>query len=107
SSGTVHRAAVTALLPQDFRPPPGAPLAAALGIHERLAALQRLDAGEATPTDLDLVGDDWELPRRAAAVLARFGLAHLPLDRPLGAVSGGEATRVALAGLALGRPDFL
>jgi ATPase subunit of ABC transporter with duplicated ATPase domains len=53
------------------------------------------------------VGDDWDLPERAAAVLARFGLAHLPLDRPVGAVSGGEATRVALAGLALGRPDFL
>src|SRR5690606_40256138 len=29
------------------------------------------------------------------------------LDRPVGAVSDGEATRVALAGLALGRPDFL
>jgi ATPase subunit of ABC transporter with duplicated ATPase domains len=40
-------------------------------------------------------------------VLARFGLGHLQLDRPVGTVSGGEATRVALVGLALGRPDFL
>jgi ATPase subunit of ABC transporter with duplicated ATPase domains len=96
-----------AVLPQEFRPPPGAPLAVVLGIEERLEALRRLEAGEATPADLDRVGDDWELPERAAAVLARFGLAHLPLDRSVGAVSGGEATRVALAGLALGRPDFL
>jgi len=107
SSGTVHRACAVAVLPQEFRPPPEAPLAVVLGIDERLAALRRMEAGEATVADVETVGDDWDLPERAAAVLARFGLAHLPLDRPVGAVSGGEATRVALAGLALGRPDFL
>jgi ATPase subunit of ABC transporter with duplicated ATPase domains len=107
SSGAVHRAGAIAVLPQDFRPPPDSPLAAVLGIEERLEALRRLEAGHATAADLELVGDDWDLPERAAAVLARFGVAHLPLDRPVGAVSGGEATRVALAGLALGRPDFL
>jgi ATPase subunit of ABC transporter with duplicated ATPase domains len=66
-----------------------------------------MEAGESTLADLELVGDEWELPERAAAVLARFGLSHLSPDRPVGTVSGGEATRVALAGLALGRPDFL
>jgi ATPase subunit of ABC transporter with duplicated ATPase domains len=106
-SGTVHRAGAVAVLPQDFRPPPEAPLAAVLRIADRLSALRRAGAGTATLADLDLVGDEWDLPERAAAVLTRFGLAHLPLDRPVGAVSGGEATRVALAGLALGRPDFL
>ncbi|HET7551734.1 MAG TPA: ABC-F family ATP-binding cassette domain-containing protein [Gemmatimonadaceae bacterium] len=107
SSGTVHRAAAVAVLPQDFRPPPDAPLAAVLGVDEQLAALRRMEAGEATLADLELVGDDWDLRERAATVLARFGLVHLSLDRPVGTVSGGEATRVALAGLALGRPDFL
>lgn len=107
SSGTVHRSCSAAVLPQDFRPPPDAPLAVVLGVEERLSALRRLDAGEATVHDLELIGDDWDLPERSAAVLARYGLGHLPLDRPVGAVSGGEATRVALAGLALGRPDFL
>ncbi len=107
SSGTVRRAAVAAMLPQDFRPEPEAPLATALGIQERLSALLRMETGEGTLADLELVGDDWELPDRATAALARFGLAHLQLDRPIGTVSGGEATRVALAGLALGRPDFL
>lgn len=107
SSGTVHRTGLVAVLPQDFRPAPDAPLSVVLGIEERLAALGRLEAGEGSPADVELIGDDWDLPDRAAAVLARFGLAHLPLDRPAHAVSGGEATRVALAGLALGRPDFL
>jgi len=107
SSGQVHRACAVAVLPQDFRPPPNAPLSVVLGIENRLAALRRTAAGSATADDIDLIGDDWELPERAAAVLARFGLAHLSLDRAVGEVSGGEATRVALAGLALGQPDFL
>ncbi len=107
SSGTVHRTGPVAVLPQDFHPAPEAPLSVVLGVEERLAALRRMEAGAAVVADLDRVGDDWDLPERAAAVLARFGLGHLPLDRPVGAVSGGEGTRVALAGLALGRPDFL
>ena len=107
SSGSVHHAAVVAVLPQDFRPEPEAPLSVVLGIHDRLLALQRMEAGHGTLADIELVGDDWELPAHAAAALARFGLEHLSLDRPVGTVSGGEATRVALAGLALARPDFL
>ncbi|MBR9988879.1 MAG: ABC-F family ATP-binding cassette domain-containing protein [Gemmatimonadetes bacterium] len=107
SSGTVHRACAVAVLPQEFRPDPDAPLSSVLRIDERLAALRRMSSGTGTGADLELVGDDWDLPERATAVLARFGLGHLALERPVGAVSGGEGTRVALAGLALGRPDFL
>jgi ATPase subunit of ABC transporter with duplicated ATPase domains len=107
SSGTVHRTCAVAVLPQEFRPDPHAPLTAVLRIDDRLAALRRMSSGDGTAADLELIGDDWDLPERAFAVLARFGLGHLSLDRPVGAVSGGEGTRVALAGLALGRPDFL
>jgi ATPase subunit of ABC transporter with duplicated ATPase domains len=107
SSGSIQRMAVVAMLPQDYRPPSEAPLTVILSIEERLAALRRMDAGAATLADLEIIGEDWDLPERAAAVLARFGLSHLSLDRPVGTVSGGEGTRLALAGLALGAPDFL
>ena len=106
-AGTIHRNVGVAVLPQDLTPQPSAPLAVALGIDERIGALRRLAAGEGTTADLETVDDEWDLPERAEAALSRFGIEHLPLDRPLGAISGGEATRVALARLALGRPDFL
>ncbi|HEX2165735.1 MAG TPA: ABC-F family ATP-binding cassette domain-containing protein [Longimicrobiales bacterium] len=107
SSGSVHRSAAVAVLPQDFSPAAQAPLAVVLRIEERLAALRRMAAGEASVADLELAEGAWDLRERVAAVLARFGLARIPLDRAVGEVSGGEATRVALAGLALGNPDFL
>ncbi len=107
SSGAVHRDGSVAVLAQDFRPEPAAPLSVVLGIDARLAALRRLDAGVGTAEDLELVGDAWDLRERAYVVLAEFGLAHLSLERAVGDVSGGEATRAALAGLTLQRPDML
>ena len=40
-------------------------------------------------------------------LLTRFGLTDRALDTPLGALSGGEKTRAALAALLLARPDIL
>ena len=79
-----------------------------LGVRTRLDALERVLAGGPDQTDFDLVGDDgWDLPERVRASLDRVGLGHLPLDRVLASVSGGEATRLALAGALLERPDLL
>ncbi len=107
AGGTVRRLAPVAVLPQEFRPSAHAPLSVLLRIEGRLSALRRLEAGRGGVADVALLGNEWDLPARARRVLAHYGLGQLPLDRPFGAVSGGEATRIALAGLALGRPDFL
>lgn len=105
--GTVQRRGTLAYLPQNFQLAVDGTLADVLGVGERLAALDRVYAAEPEPGDLERVGDDWDLRDRAQAALARFGVCHLPLDRPVTGVSGGEGTRVALAGLMLRRPDFL
>src|SRR5688500_14018447 len=67
ASGTVHRTCAVAVLPQDFRPPPDAPLAAVLGVADRLRALERLERGVATVADVEVVDDDWDLRERAHA----------------------------------------
>ncbi len=43
----------------------------------------------------------------APRVLARLGLDHLPPDLPVAALSGGQKTRLALAGLLIHRPRLL
>ncbi len=88
--------------------PGGAPtLAHALGIAPTLAALARIEAGSVDPSDFDRVEGRWDLRERGEAALARFGLGHLPLDRPTGSLSGGELTRVSLCGLLLDDPDLV
>jgi ATPase subunit of ABC transporter with duplicated ATPase domains len=107
TTGTVRRAGSVLSLPQDFTPLAGQSVAHVLGVADKLAALARLTAGGGSAEDLALLDDDWGIEARVEAVLDRFGLAHLPLERPLDRLSGGETTRVVLAGLLLGRPDLL
>jgi ATPase subunit of ABC transporter with duplicated ATPase domains len=107
SAGAVVRAGSVGYLPQDFQVRADQPLAGVLGIAGRLARVDRVLAGDASAEDLDLIGGDWDLHERAEAVLDRLGLSHLALDRPVLNVSGGEATRVALAGVLLAEPDYL
>jgi macrolide transport system ATP-binding/permease protein len=51
--------------------------------------------------------DAWDADRRAALVLAGLGLGSLGQDRPLGSVSGGQRSRLALAALLIRRPTAL
>lgn len=70
-------------------------------------ALHAIEAGSVEPSLYDAVGDDWDIESRAVASLERLGLPGSLLDRRIGEVSGGEATRLGLARLLLARPDVL
>ncbi|MFT4936173.1 MAG: ATPase subunit of ABC transporter with duplicated ATPase domains [Pseudoalteromonas distincta] len=76
-----------------------------MGLAEPLARLARIAAGAGSAEDLDLA--DWTLETRLDASLERLGLGGLDLWRPAASLSGGEATRAALAGLLVQRPDLL
>ena len=68
-----------------------------LGVRAVLEALGRVLVGGSEPADLETIGaDGWDLQDRLEARMARLGLGHLPLDRPMAAISGGEATRVSV-----------
>ncbi|MGY0233166.1 ABC-F family ATP-binding cassette domain-containing protein [Longispora urticae] len=51
--------------------------------------------------------DGWGFEARLTDVRQRLGIDHLPDDRPLGRVSGGEQARLMLAGVLLQEPDLL
>ncbi|HEY1930292.1 MAG TPA: ABC-F family ATP-binding cassette domain-containing protein [Caulobacteraceae bacterium] len=105
ASGTVVVAGRVGALRQTFEPPPGSSLARLLGVDDALAVLARIEGGEGADADFDAV--DWTLPQRIDEVLARTGLAGVPLDLPASALSGGQLTRAALAALLLSEPDLI
>ena len=49
----------------------------------------------------------WSLDQRRVEILAALGIHNLGLDTRVGTISGGQRSRVALAGLLLSRPDAL
>jgi ATPase subunit of ABC transporter with duplicated ATPase domains len=107
-------------LPQE---PPGPDLTidrllgAALGEVWRLhGELERLEGQLGDPAALAAYGDaqerfaalgGWALHAQLDGARAALGIAHVPLDAPLGSLSGGEAARALLAGVLLARPTIL
>ncbi|QDB78653.1 ABC-F family ATP-binding cassette domain-containing protein [Georgenia wutianyii] len=91
-------------LPQRLTRAPGATLADLLGVRVTRDALRAVEAGSVDPAHYDAVGTDWDVEGRAAAQLAALDL-PADLDRPVTALSGGEAVLAALAGLLLRRAD--
>ncbi|AMA45776.1 ATP-binding cassette domain-containing protein [Pseudomonas alabamensis] len=106
SEGSVQCTGSIGYLPQWLTPFDGT-VADLLGVRTALEALARIEAGACDPALFDLLDDRWNLPGDVQACLARLGLAHLPLDRPSSALSGGETVRLMLAGLRLGGARIL
>jgi ATPase subunit of ABC transporter with duplicated ATPase domains len=102
TSGTVNRAGVVGVLPQLHAPPPGARLADLLGVGPAWDRLCRIEAEEGTEEDLIET-----LPGRVAAALAEVGLSRRDASDPAAALSGGQMTRAALAGLLVAAPDVI
>ena len=93
------------VLRQALIPPPGATVAALMGVEAALARLRRVEAGEGS--EEDFAEADWTLEARLEAALAEVDLAGVDLERPAAALSGGQVTRASLAGLLAAEPDLL
>ena len=94
-------------VPQNLTLTTGAGVDEALGIAPVLRALNAIEAGNPSEENFALVGGDWDVEERARAVLGRLGLEHVPLDRRIGELSGGEAVLLGLAAQFLRRPGVL
>ena len=55
-------------------------------------------AGSVDPENFDTLGNDWDIGERCRAALDEWGLHNVTPDTPAGSLSGGERTRVMLAG---------
>ncbi len=105
AAGAVVRRGRIGVLRQALAPPPQASIAKTLGLAPALERLARIERGEGS--EEDFAEADWALPARLDAAFAEVGLAGLDPDRPATSLSGGQATRAALAALLAGEPDLL
>jgi ATPase subunit of ABC transporter with duplicated ATPase domains len=104
-TGDVSRTGRIAVLSQNPVSGPQARLADLLGVHAELERLERIEAGRGD--EADFAEADWTLPARIEAALAEVGLEPMDPMGPASTLSGGQATRAALAGLFLQAPDVL
>src|SRR5262245_928018 len=107
SNGAVNRCGRVSYLPQQARFISSATVADAINLAGRIAALEHVERGEGSLCDFDLIADRWDLRERIGQFFSTLGVSHITLDRRVDSLSGGEMTRVRIAGLLLEEPDFL
>jgi len=107
SAGAVNRCGRVSYLPQQARFGPSTTVADAINLARQITAIDSVERGEGTPGDLDLIADRWDLRERIEQVFSKLEVSHISLDRSVESLSGGETSRVRIAGLLLEEPDFL
>lgn len=80
-------------------------VAEALRIDVKLNALREILEGRVTEENMELLNDDWTIEERCHEALAHWGLADLDLTQKMEALSGGQKTKVFLAGIDIHRPE--
>lgn len=84
----------------------GNTIADALGINELVNAFTRVNLGEATIDDIELLEDKWHLPSTWQHLLDSAKLS-VTVESPICQLSGGEQTRLALCRAFLHQDHFL
>lgn len=107
SSGEVAISDTPYLVPQHFGQYDSMTIACALGIGGKIAALRAILAGDLSEDNYTALGDDWDIEERAGRELGSWGLGHVTPDTPLAQLSGGEKTRVFLAGTGIVLPSVV
>ncbi|UOQ75941.1 ATP-binding cassette domain-containing protein [Hymenobacter sp. 5516J-16] len=90
SGGLVHASSPPYYVPQHFGQFNDLTIAQALGIHDKIRALQEILEGQATEANLAVLDDDWTLEERSQEALQQWGLAALHLTQPMASLSGGR-----------------
>ncbi len=107
SGGLVRSEAVPYYIPQIFGQFNELTIAQALQIEDKLKALTEILAGNVSEGNMDLLNDDWTIEERCSEALAYWQLDGLDLNQQMGTLSGGQRTKVFLAGIAIHKPDFI
>lgn len=107
SSGEINREIVPYYVPQVFGQYNQQTIAAALRVDKKLQALKEILAGNVTDDNLTTLNDDWTIEERCTEALHKWGLQQLDITQKMETLSGGQKTKVFLAGIEIHQPGFI
>ena len=107
SSGVIVRLDDLYYIPQHFGQYDSLTIAQALRIERKQQALHAILSGDASNENFVVLDDDWNIEERSIAALDLWGLGQFTLSYPMNLLSGGEKTRVFLAGMDIHHPSVI
>jgi ATPase subunit of ABC transporter with duplicated ATPase domains len=107
ASGIVGADSKPYFVPQLFGQYNEQTVAEALGIHNKLLALKEILEGHLTDINLELLDDDWAIEECCKEAFAHWQLNGIALSQPMATLSGGQKTKIFLAGIIIHEPDIV
>ncbi|WP_443938192.1 ABC-F family ATP-binding cassette domain-containing protein [Pedobacter sp. MW01-1-1] len=107
SEGFISLEAEPYYVPQIFGQYNHLTISEALGIAEKINALTEILQGNTAEENFTALNDDWTIQERSAEALDFWGLAHFDLSTQMSSLSGGQKTKVFLAGMNIHQPRLI
>lgn len=82
-------------------------VAQVLQVQDKLEALDAIENGSAAPKHFEKLANDWTIHNRLYQAVAKWGLSQITPQTPFKSLSGGQKTRVLIAGIALHQPKLI
>jgi len=105
--GNVHSQGNLFYVPQMFGNFNDLTVAQCLKIDKKLEALQKITNGEVEEIYFDMLNDDWDIEERCHQALQYWKLENVDLSQKLKSLSGGQKTKVFLAGIQINQPEVI
>ncbi|WP_343634133.1 ribosomal protection-like ABC-F family protein [Fluviicola sp.] len=107
TSGHISVQSEPYFVPQQFGQYDNLSIAQALQIDHKLRAFREILDGNVTDENMETLNDDWTIEERCEAALQLWNLPELDPEQKLGSLSGGQKTKVFLAGIAIRQPELI
>lgn len=82
-------------------------VAQVLDVDTKLRALRAILEGDVSTDTFAQLNDEWDIDERVQAALSYWHLNHVDLYQPMKRLSGGEKTKVFLAGILIHEPGII
>ncbi|WP_091523107.1 ABC-F family ATP-binding cassette domain-containing protein [Paenimyroides ummariense] len=106
-SGSLNINSKPYYIPQIFGQYNDFTIAEALGIDKKLTALHEILKGNISEENYEILNDDWTIEDRCNEVLKHWKLNDLDLSQKMETLSGGQKTKVFLAGISIHKPELI
>lgn len=107
SSGRVDLEGVPYYVPQVFGQYDHMSISEAIGVYNKLVSLYEILKGSVEASHYETLDDDWDIEARCRDVLNKWGLGEIDLNDQMDTLSGGQKTKVFLAGIEIHQPDII
>lgn len=107
SVGVITKDSPPYYVPQHFGQFNELSVAQALYVNDKIAALHEILEGKITDANLEVLNEDWTIEERCLEALKFWNLSNISLMQTMASLSGGEKTKVFLAGIRIHDPEII